>query len=120
MRIIAQALSLVTPGGFKDFPVIINKKGRAVKITGLADGTPHQVVVKNSISGKEKPKELCLLWNGRQLDRKPYTDDVQLSFDERTTGEGPHRIQVAAVYEDGMEVRSAPQVFAIEFKAKAE
>ena len=120
VRIIAQALSPVTPGGFKDFPVIINKKGRSMAITGLADGAPHQVIVNVSSGGKEKPKEICLLWNGRQLDRKPYADAVSLSFDERVVGEGPHQLQAAAFYEDGMEVRSAPQVFAIEFKAKAE
>jgi hypothetical protein len=120
VRIIAQALSPVTPGGFKDFPVIINKKGRSMAITGLADGAPHQVIVNVSSGGKEKPKEICLLWNGRQLDRKPYADAVSLSFDERVVGEGPHQLQAAAFYEDRMEVRSAPQVFAIEFKTHAE
>ena len=120
VRIIAQALSPVSPGAFKDFPVIIKKKGRSMAITGLTDGAPHQVTVNVLPGGKEKPKEICLLWNGRQLDRKPYADAVSLSFDERVVGEGPHQLQAAAFYEDGMEVRSAPQVFAIEFKAKAE
>lgn len=120
IRIIAQALSPVTPGGFKDFPVLINKKGRSLGITGMADGAPHQVIVKVSPGGKEKPKDIYLLWNGQPLDRKPYAAGAELSFDERVVGEGPHRVQAVAVYEDGMEVRSAPQVFAIEFKAQAE
>ena len=120
VRIIAQAASLVSPGGFKDFPVTINKKGRSVAITGLGDGAPHQIVVKIAPSGKEQPKEVLLLWNGRELDRKPYADGVELSFDERTVGEGPHRIQAVAIYEDGMEVRSAAMPFAIAFKPQAE
>lgn len=120
VRIIAQALSPVTPGGFKDFPVLIKKKDRSLAITGLADGAPHQVVVTAAPGGEEKPKEIYLLWNGRQLDRRPYVEGAELSFDERTIGEGPHRVQAVAVYEDGMEVRSAPQVFAVAFKAAAE
>ena len=119
IRLIAQAASPVTPGGFKDFPVTINKKGRSVTVTGMTNGVSHQIVVKAAPGGKEKPKEIFLLWNGRPFDRKPYADGVELSFDERTVGEGPHRVQAVAVYEDGMEVRSAPQVFAIAFKPEA-
>jgi len=120
IRIIAQALSPVTPGGFKDFPVIINKKGRSLVITGLADGASHQITVKSAPEGKETPKEIFLLWNGREIERKPYAADVELSFDERTVGEGPNRLQAVAVYEDGMEVRSPPASFTIAFSEKDE
>lgn len=115
IRIIAQAQSPVTPGGFKDFPLFINKKGRSLAITDIANGEPHQIQIKASPGGEEKPQELFLLWNGRTLDRKPCTDDVTLSFDERTIGEGAHRIQAVAVYADGMEVRSEPKTFAIAY-----
>lgn len=120
VRIIAQAASPVSPGGFKDFPVTINKKGRSVSIAGLTNGVSHQIVAGIAPGGKEKAKEIYLLWNGRELDRKPYADGIELSFDERTVGEGPHRIQAVLVYEDGMEVRSEPRVFAIAFKPQAE
>ena len=116
VRIIAQAAAPVTPGWFKDFPVMINKKGRSAAVTGLAEGGARQIAVKVAAGGKEKPKEIYLLWNGRQLDRKPYADGVELRFDERIIGEGPQRIQAVSVYEDGMEVRSAPQVFIIAYK----
>lgn len=116
VRLIAQIMASVAAGGFKDFPVIINKKGRSVSIAGMADGAPHQIVVNAAPGGKEKPKEFYLLWNGRELDRKPYTAGAGFSVDERTIGEGPHRIQAVAVYEDGMEVRSAPQGFAVVFR----
>jgi hypothetical protein len=116
VRIVAQASAPVTPGWFKDFPVMINKKGRAVAITGIAEGGVRQIAFKTMVGGKEKPKDFYLLWNGRPLDRKPYADGVGLTFDERMVGEGPHRIQVVTVYEDGMEVRSAPQGFMIAFK----
>ncbi len=116
VRIIAQALSPVTPGWFKDFPVMINKKGRSAAIAGPAESGARQITVKAAAGGKEKPKEVFLLWNGLQLDRKPYADGIELTFDERIVGEGPQRIQAVLVYEDGMEVRSAPQVFVIVFK----
>lgn len=95
---------------------MINKKGRSAAVTGLAEGGARQIAVKVAAGGKEKPKEIYLLWNGRQLDRKPYADGVELRFDERIIGEGPQRIQAVSVYEDGMEVRSAPQVFIIAYK----
>lgn len=120
VRIIAQAVSPVTPGGFMDVPVLINKKGRSLAITGLSDGTSRQIIAKAVPAGKDMPKEIYLLWNGRQLDRKPYAADVELSFNEQTVGEGPHRIQAVAVYEDGMEVRSAPAFFTVAFAAAAE
>lgn len=120
VRLIAQALSPVSPGGFKDFPVIINKKGRSLKISGISGGGDQPVGIVVEPGGEEKPSEICLLWNGLELDRKPYADDVALLFNEKTVGEGPHRIQAMAVYDDGMEVRSAPQTFAIEFDAKSE
>jgi len=120
VRIIAQALSPVTPGGVKDFPVLINKKGRSLAITGMTNGALHRIVVKAQPGGKESPKEIFLLRNGRELDRKPYAAGVELSFDERTVGEGPQRVQAVAVYEDGMNVRSAPLPFAIAFKAASE
>jgi hypothetical protein len=120
VRIIAQALSPVTPGGFRDFPVLINKKGRSLAITGMADGDPRQINVKAVPGGNESPKALYLRWDGLELDRKPYADGVELSFDERTIGEGPQRIQAVAVYEDGMEVRSSPVPFTIAFKSESE
>jgi len=119
VRVIAQAAVPVTPGGFKDFPVIINKKGRSAAITGMTDRPPRQVVVTAAAAGGENPAEMALLWNGRELDRRPYAEGVELVFDERVVGEGPHRIQAVAVYKDGMEVRSPPQGFAVAFKPEA-
>jgi uncharacterized protein (TIGR03790 family) len=120
VRLIAQALSPVSPGGFKTFPVQINKKGRSLAISGMTGGGDQAVGVTVEPGGDELPSELYLLWNGLELDRKPYAADAALLFEERRIGEGPHRIQAVAVYEDGMEVRSPPQTFAIAFKASAE
>jgi hypothetical protein len=118
VRIIAQAFSPVTPGGFKDFPVMINKKGRSLAITDMTNRVPGQVAVQVAPGGEEAPKEVYLLWNGRELDRKPYVSGAELGFDERTVGEGPTRIQAVSVYEDGMKVRSLPVVFSVTFNPK--
>ncbi len=113
VRLVAQALSSVTLGGFKDIPVRINKKGRSINITGTSNQVPHRVTVQITVCGSEKPSELFLLWNGLELDRKPYVDEAELSFAKETVGEGPVRIQTVAVYDDGMNVRSEPIVFNI-------
>jgi uncharacterized protein (TIGR03790 family) len=120
VRLIAQMLSPVSPGGFKDIPIMINKKGRFLKISGIANGAPRQIVVKVVAEGKDRPEEVYLLWSGKKLNSKPYTENTELVIDERIIGEGPHRIWAVAVYKDGMKVRSAPQAFAIEFTAKSE
>jgi len=114
VRLIAQANLPVTPGGFKDVPVTINKKGRSLKITDITDRDPQQIVFTAEAEGEEAPKEIYLLWNGRDLARAAYGNE--LAFDERAIGEGP--ASVVAVYADGMEVRSAPKQFAIVFAEK--
>ncbi len=113
VRVIAQANLPVAPGGFKDIPVLINKKGRSLEITGVSDRDPQQIVFTTEANGEETPKEIYLLWNARELVRAAYGGE--LAFDERTIGEGPARVQAVAVYADGMEVRSAPKAFAIVF-----
>jgi len=118
VRLIAQANLPVAPGGFIHIPVIINKKGRSLEITGITGRDPQQIVFTAEANGEEKPKEIYLLWNGRELARAAY--GTELAFDERTVGEGPHRMQAVAVYEDGMKVRSAPKQFSIEFNTASE
>lgn len=118
VRLIAQAVSPVTPGGHKDIPVVINKKGRSLTITGLEDRAPQQIVFAVEAGGEERPTEVYLSWNGRELARGSYGDE--LVFDERVIGEGPAHVQAVAVYEDGMEVRSEPKTFAIVFSGDAE
>jgi len=118
VRLIAQIASPVSVGGFVDIPVIINKKGRSLEIAGLTDRAPQQIVFSVEAAGAEKPKEVYLLWNGRELVRAAY--GTELVFDERILGEGPHALQAVAIYEDGMQVRSVPKQFSIVFKPAAE
>ncbi|MDH3346337.1 MAG: TIGR03790 family protein [Kiritimatiellaceae bacterium] len=118
VRLLAQVATPVTPGGFQDIPVLINKKGRSTEITGLSDELPEKISIQVSAKGGESPTEIYLFWNGLELDRKPYVNGTELVVDERTLGEGPHRVQAVTVYEDGMKVRSAPKLFAIEFNSK--
>lgn len=116
VRLMVQAALPTVPGGFIDVPVLINKKGRTVQVTGLNDDKPGQITMTAAATGEETPKSVYLLWNGRELARAAYGSE--LVFDERTIGEGPARVQAVAVYEDGMEVRSAPKQFSIVFNEK--
>jgi len=113
VRLIAQAALPVTPGGFKDIPVFINKKGRSIAMTGMTDDLPGKITITAKPEGEETPTSVYLLWNGRKL--VSAAPGENLTFDEKVIGEGPHRIQAVAVYEDGMEVRSEPQGFSIAF-----
>ena len=116
VRVIAQANLPVTPGGFKDIQLMINKKGRAVKISNLSEGADGDILVDIEVVTGDEPIAVTLLWNGQEIARKPLGQT--LSFKETLVGEGPSRIQAAAIYDDGMHVRSAPTLFAIEFKDK--
>lgn len=116
VRLIAQANRPGTPGGAINVPVIINKKGRSLEIIDVADRDPQQIIFTVKAQGEETPKEVYLIWNGRELARAAYGEE--LAFDERTIGEGPARVQAVAVHEDGMEVRSAPKPFAIIFTSE--
>ena len=118
VRLIAQAALPTLPGSFIDVPVIINKKGRFVEITDMKDRDPSDIILTAAAKGEEVPDSVYLLWNGRELARADA--GKELIFDERTIGEGPHSIQVVAVYADGMEVHSEPAVFSIEFNPAAE
>lgn len=120
VRVIAQAPIPVTPGSFRDFPVMMNKKGRSIAITGMTNIAPRQVTFQVASGGEEPPKEFYLLWNGRELDRKPYAADTVLSFHEEIVGEGPSKMQAVAVYEDGMKVRSVPVLFTVAFEPQSE
>ena len=118
VRLIAQAALPVAPGRFIDVPIFVNKKGRSVEITSLADRDPQEIIITAEAKGEKSPEEVYILWNGRELVRAAA--GAELVFDERTIGEGPHSIQAVAVYEDGMEVRSAPETFAVAFNPAAE
>ena len=93
-------------------------RNQTMKIVEMMDRDPQKIVVIAEAGGDEAPKQIYLLWNDRELVRAPYGSE--LIFDERVIGEGPHRLQLVAVYNDGMEVRSAPRVFSILFNTKVD
>jgi len=118
VRIVAQIKAPVALGGVLNKSFTVNKKGRSLEITGVADRDPQQIVFTVEAKGEEKPEEIYLLWNGRRIACAAY--GAELAFDERTLGEGPHRVQAVAGYADGMTARSAPKPFAIIFSAAGE
>lgn len=116
VRVIAQALAPVSPGGFRDIPVFINRTGRSVSVLDIQDAPqPGHIAVSVAAQGEEPPQEMALLWNGQELAREPYAEGVTLVFNEDRLGEGPHRIQAIGIYPDGMRVRSEPRAFGIVF-----
>jgi hypothetical protein len=99
-------------GGF-----MINHKNRTPAITGLKELGNQQIEVPFSLSAESAPKMVRLYCGSRLLAASAYPG-ASLSFNERTIGEGPHTIHVAAVYEDDVEVASVPVPFQIAFAAQ--
>lgn len=97
-------------GGF-----MVNRKNRTPKITGLQELGNQQIGVPFETAPENPPARVRLYEGIRLLAEAAYSPDTLLRFHEKTVGEGPHTVQVAAVYADGAESRSAPVPFTISF-----
>jgi hypothetical protein len=97
-------------------PIMVNKRGRSVVINpDIKRLAKHEHGIRVNIEGPEKPKKLRLVSGELVLDEKVYDEEVELVMDEKMLGEGPNRVRVIAIYEDGMEVSSVPFSFGITF-----
>ncbi|MBN2703709.1 MAG: hypothetical protein JXR23_05800 [Pontiellaceae bacterium] len=96
--------------------IVVNRKNRSVAFQQSIEKLGEQKHgLKVEIKGEEKPETVRLMQGERILDEKPYAEDAVLTLDERVVGEGPLQIQAAAIFEDGMEVRSAPAAMTVKF-----
>ena len=98
-------------------PFTVNRKNRSIAITldeiEKIDTYKHEIPVK--LGSPERPRRVRLVCGEIVLDEKPFGDDVKLVLDEKATGEGPIRIQVVAIYGDGMQVASEPLAITVTF-----
>lgn len=98
----------------KDF--VVNCKSRSISFNPeikKIDKRKHAIKVK--LEGDEVPEKVKLVQGNLVLDEKAYEEEMALTLDESLVGEGPCSIQAVAVYEDGMQVRSAPLMVSIKF-----
>lgn len=100
-------------GGF-----MVNRHNQTPKITGFKELGQQEIGVSFDLPENQTPAKIRLYGGSRLLAEKEYSPDMQMSFNEKTVGEGPHTVQIAACYEDTTEVRSAPQPFQIKFASE--
>jgi hypothetical protein len=116
LRAVVRLKSMVEFSASSDKGIMIERLGRSVSILpDIKKLEKHKHAIKMQVKGAERPKQLRLLAGERLIDQVPYADDAQLVLDELLVGEGPIRIRAVGVYDDGMEVSSAPLGVTIPF-----
>lgn len=100
-------------GGF-----IVNRNNQTPKITGLKELGGQEIAVTFALPTDTAPKKVRLYTGSWLLAETNDIKNAPLSFNEKTIGEGPHTVQIAAIYTDDKEVRSAPLPFSIVFSAQ--
>lgn len=116
LRAVARLNSMVEFSASVDKGIMIDRLGRNVSIlSDIKKMGKHKHAVRVQVKGTERPKQLRLLSGVRLIDQVPYADDAQLVLDELLVGEGPCRFRAVGVYDDGMEVSSAPLSVTIAF-----
>ena len=116
LRAVARLKHRVEFSASVDKGLMIERLGRSVSILpDIKKLEKHKHAIKVQVMGAERPKQLRLLSGARVIDEVPYADDARLVLDELLVGEGPSRIRAVGVYDDGMEVSSAPLAFTIAF-----
>ena len=116
LRAVARLKNKVEFSASVDKGIMIERLGRGVSILpDIKQLMKYKHAIKVQIKGTERPEQLRLLAGGRVIDQVPYSDDARLVLNELLVGEGPIRIRAVGVYEDGMEVSSAPLATGIDF-----
>ena len=116
LRAVARIANIVQFSASADKVITVNRLGRSVKILPqMARLAKHEHGVKAQVGGQQEPEKLRLVSGELVLDEQIYDPEAELVLDELRVGEGPNRIQVIAIYADGMEVASPPIVFGIKF-----
>jgi hypothetical protein len=117
IRGVAYLKGLIHYSAFSVKGFTVNRIGRSISILPKISSLGlHEHGIPVKVLGTELPEKIQLFCGKQLLDEKPYADDMVLLLDELQIGEGPNRIYVVAVYNDGMEVSSKPFNFSIHFK----
>lgn len=116
LRAVARLNNKVEFSASVDKGILIERLGRGVSILpDIKKLMKYKHAIEVQIKGTERPEQLRLLAGERVIDQVPYSDDARLVLNELLVGEGPIRIRAVGVYEDGMEVSSAPVGVTIAF-----
>jgi hypothetical protein len=116
LRAVARLKSRVEFSASADKGIMIDRLGRSVAmLPDIKKLEKHKHAIRVEAKGAERPEQLRLMAGARLIDQVPYADDAQLVLDELIVGEGPVRFRVVGVYEDGMEVSSAPLAVTVAF-----
>jgi hypothetical protein len=116
LRAVARLKNKVEFSASADKGIMVERLGRGVSILpDIEQLMKYKHAIKVQIKGTERPEQLRLLAGARVIDQVPYSDDARLVLNELLVGEGPIRIRAVGVYEDGMEVSSAPLATGIDF-----
>jgi hypothetical protein len=116
LRAVARLKSKVEFSASVDKGIMIERLGRSVSILpDIKKLMKYKHAIEVQIKGTERPEQLRLLAGERVIDQVPYSDDARLVLNELLVGEGPIRVRAVGVYDDGMEVSSAPLGITIAF-----
>lgn len=116
LRAVARLNHMVEFSASADKGIMVDRLGRSVSILpDIKKLETHKHAIKVQVKGAQRPSQLRLFSGVRLIDEVPYADDAQLVLDELLVGEGPSRFRAVGVYEDGMEVSSAPLAVTIAF-----
>jgi hypothetical protein len=116
VRVVASVKHFVEFSASADKPIMVTKHGRSITIQPEINRLgKYEHGLKITIGGTELPKKMKLISGEVVLDEKVYDPEAELVLDEQLMGEGPNVIQAVGIYEDGMEVASAPLSLNIAF-----
>lgn len=110
VRAIAYSGGFIRHQGFTRQGFTVANHGRGLKILNLTSNQHLQIdqPVQLNLDVQGTPRELALVHHEQVLDRKPFAEAGGYVLDPVRLGVGPAMVQLAAIYDDGEIVRSAP------------
>ena len=110
VRAVAYAAAPVRHQGFTTLGFTVANRERRLAVLDLASNTVLHLGQPRplALSSDPLPRAWALVQHERVLDEQPAVTGMTYRLDPALLGPGPHRLQVAALYDDGEVVRSAP------------
>lgn len=110
LRAVVYGGGTVRHQGLATLGFIAINHGYSITVSGLSTNqilTPGKPLTLN-VEATPPPRELALIRYESVVDRQPWTEGGVYSLDPSALGAGPISVQIAAIYENGEVVRSAP------------